>query len=401
MKRLAHILLFLLPFHAVLATFLRFEVGLENAWLWKELLLILLFIINLGFQELKDLKSAFSNKLSLLIVGYSVFLAISVLWAPDISLMRLFLGAKYDVFLFVALFAGLSFGSLSKKDFEEMLKWTFFGGLAAFVFGLFLHFVVRPENFTMFGYRNDWSTHIAGDAPAFCQKIENSELCRFQGTFAGPNQAAFYALLFIPICVHFLKRYKQLAMVGIIAAVSALFFTFSRSGWLAFGLELVLILTLMVKVDKKYLKAALGTLLILGVIAVLAMPDLVLRPLSNSEHLSQWMQGLRVFINSPIYGFGLGTAGPASRLLAEIAVIPESWFLQLAIEGGIIAAGLFIAIYYELLKRLWKDIKGVGLVFIIVLFALLIPSQLLHVFEDSSLTYSLFFLLGMKLVAKA
>ena len=175
-KYLAYILLFFLPFHAFLSNYFRFEMGLDNFWLWKELFLVVILVLNLGYKEMSKLKNAYFNWFSLLVILYGVLIAVSSLWAPGNGLGRILVGAKFDYLLFLALFTGMSFGSLKKEEYIGLLKSAFFGGTLALFAGLGLHFLLGPENFTLFGYRNDWSTYVVNEGLAFCQKIEGQDL---------------------------------------------------------------------------------------------------------------------------------------------------------------------------------------------------------------------------------
>jgi hypothetical protein len=229
-----------------LSNYFRFGLDIENFWLWKELFLAIIVVINLGYQKLSHLKKAYFNWITLLVVLYGALIALSALWAPGSGLGRIIVGIKFDYLIFIALIAGLSFGSLKKEEFVAMLRSTFMGGSIAIVAGLGLHFLLGPENFTAFGYRNDWSTYVVNQGLAFCQKIEGQDICRFQGTFSGPNQAGFYLMMYLPIAYYFLKEswsnlYKRSAIIlCMLAASGALVLTFSRSAWLGAGFGFVL-----------------------------------------------------------------------------------------------------------------------------------------------------------------
>jgi O-antigen ligase len=406
MKYIAYILLFFLPFHAFLSNYVRFVLRADNFWLWKELFLLVVLVLNLGYKEMSKLKNAYLNWFTFLVVAYGLFIAASSLWAPGSGIGRIFVGAKFDYLFFIALFAGMSFGNLKKDEYLMFLKSAFFGGTLALFAGLGLHYLVGPENFTLFGYRNDWSTYIVNQGLAFCQKIENQDICRFQGTFSGPNQAGFFLLLYLPLAYYFLRHYwnKIAYRVGIIFSIAAgmlaLFLTFSRSSWLGFIFGLFLILVFILKKHFDYHTVirfgVVGSFtVVLGLVAVILLqPEFVIRPMSSMEHLLKWQEGFMAFLQSPIIGQGVGTAGPASRMLAETALIPENWFLQVAVQYGLIGLGLFLGIYGWMLKKLFKSKDEIGMILFVVLASMLVPAMLLHVFEDSVMSYTLMLLIG-------
>jgi O-antigen ligase len=393
-ERIAKILLFFLPFHAFLVTM----IGVDALAFWKELAVLAIFFFGLLALDKKDFKFLLNNKFIWLVIAYMAYTTLSLLWAPDISFARISYGLRYDLAFLGVLLAGMT---LKKVNLEELLKWTFFGGTLALIFGLFLHLVVGPENFTMFGYRNAWSNFGIGEGLAFCQKIENQDLCRFQGTFSGPNQAAFYILMYLPLAAYFFKKYRALSWIGIPVALVALVLTFSRSAWI--GLMLISVLYLAI-VNKKWLRQnahQLGILAFAGIVFMLilyaATPDTLIRPESTLEHFTKWIDGIKAFSQSPIWGLGVGEAGPATRALGS-PFITESWFLQVAVHGGIIGFGMFVWIYLWLMWELYSHNSKRSMVLFLALVAMLTPLNLLHAFEDSSTTYSLFLLIGAYLM---
>lgn len=393
--RIAKILLFFLPFHAFFVTWLANDIFV----FWKEFLIVVLCVAALFEHRKQGIKDLLRNKFVWLVLVFMIYSTLSVLWSPDLSLNRLIYGIKYEVAFFGLIIAGML---LKNIEFEELLKWTFFGGSLAILVGLILHFVVGPENFIIFGYRNDWSNYGIGQALAFCQKIENSDICRFQGTFSGPNQAAFYLLLYLPIAVHFLKKYKLICAIMVPLSLLALILTYSRSAIL--GL-ILMTFAYMVLVNKKWikdnaLKIGVMAIICIGFAAIMytAAPGALLRPESTSEHFTKWIDGVNALSESPIWGQGLAESGPAARAVYSDPLITESWFLQVAVNSGILGLILFGWIYCWLMWKLYKSNKPEAKILLITLIAMIPPLQLLHAFEDSSTTYSLFLLLGAFLV---
>ena len=395
-ERIAKILLFFLPLHAFLITM----IGIDAVAFWKEILVLAILCLSLFTLNKTEIKHRLNSKFVWLILIYMGYTTLSLLWAPDISFARISYGLRYDLAFLGVLLTGMF---MKEANLEDLLKWTFFGGTIAIILGLFLHLVIGPENFVMFGYRNAWSNFGIGEGLAFCQKIENSDLCRFQGTFSGPNQAAFYMLMYIPLAAYFFKKYKTLSIIGIPLALLALVLTYSRSALL--GLMLMGVVYFAV-VNKDWIKGnakklgivAFFGLVVLILVLYIATPDALIRPESTSEHFSKWIEGLKVWSQSPIWGLGVGEAGPAARALSSTPLIPESWFLQVAIHGGLIGFGMFVWIYLSLIWKLYKHNSKKSLILLLTLVAMLPPLQLLHAFEDASMTYSLFLLIGAYLM---
>jgi hypothetical protein len=109
--------------------------------------------------------------------------------------------------------------------------------------------------------------------------------------------------------------------------------------------------------------------------------------------------GFKRFLEKPL-GNGLAEAGPAYRSVhkdlpntkeIEEFYIPESWFIQQLIEGGIIYFLLFVTIFSLILVRLYRA----SLVLFVVLSAILIMNLFLHIFEATYLTVLLAIFVGV------
>ncbi len=94
-----------------------------------------------------------------------------------------------------------------------------------------------------------------------------------------------------------------------------------------------------------------------------------------------------------IFGNGLGTAGPIA--IKYGGIISESWYIQLALEIGVIGLALWLAISYFISSALIRA-KELGL--FSSLLAVSITAIFLHTFADNpALSYSLFILIGVAL----
>jgi hypothetical protein len=369
-------LIILLPFNGLISTYTRYKLGIENFWIYKDALILITLLAGIWYFWKKLLKP-----IPLLIGVFSLFMILSILWAPDNSLIRLVVGAKYNFIFLSAFIAGLFVSEISLP--EKYTKIAIISGISAILISLFLHFIITPEGFTNFGYRNDWSTHYAGKAPAYCQRIENNDLCRLQGTFSGPNQLGAYLLILNALIFSFGKfrlRTKYILMGGLFLVC---LLTFSRSAIL--GLLVMNGLYIAKNLSKKQLLISTGIAGALLTIIVIAKSELFLRPESTIGHFESWKMGLTHFLQSPIYGNGLATSGSASNFFAN-PIIPENWFLGIAGQTGIIGLALFLGIYALSAKKSNQLILGLGM---------LVPLMLLHSFEDSTVAYMYFLLLGI------
>ena len=70
--------------------------------------------------------------------------------------------------------------------------------------------------------------------------------------------------------------------------------------------------------------------------------------------------GLETFKKSPIYGNGLASSGPGSRYVTEVTLenehlyIPESWYIQQLVEGGVVGFILFMVVLLLIAQKVYK-----------------------------------------------
>lgn len=400
------IFLAFLPFNAVLQTFFEHRLGVQWLNYFKEIILIFILLINLiwltefklklkKFIEKVKIASGDQNILIYCLLGYLLLIVLSFLFREVYSAKEFIYGFKYDGLLFICLLAALTLPPKTKEYTYDIIKKYFIAVCSAISIGLFLHFVVGPENLTWLGYRNDWSTFYSNEALAFCQKIENDQTCRFQGTFSGPNQAAANILLALTVGLTLFKHKflnRRTLIIFSLISLTALFFTFSRSSWLAIILAsfVSVILTYRQNLLKIVSSLSLG-IIITGIFTLILIPEKILRFESNNERVMLIKDGLTEFMNAPILGQGMGFAGPASHF-GNNPIITENWFIQVAINYGLVGLILFIVLYFIVLKNLYLKKE---FYFVSLMIGLLIPLNLLHYFEDSSFVYSLFFILGL------
>jgi len=130
--------------------------------------------------------------------------------------------------------------------------------------------------------------------------------------------------------------------------------------------------------------------------------DLFTHGSSQIEHFSSIKNSLfeikNRLISEPLkffFGSGLGTAGPAVLKYGN-GFISESWYLQIALEMGIIGLLLWLYLIFDILKKLIK-IKETALV--LGLIAVSICALFLHTWADNpAVAVTIFVLIGTKIV---
>ncbi len=416
-KRIAFILLAillaLLPFNALLTTYIQFGLDIHlpvNAW--KEVLVVLItmgcFVDMLLYRKKPRVKT-----LDLVIIAFFVLSLISAFFQTK-ELGRSLFGFKYDLeflWLFFVLRQARLFG---KTDVERLVRIALGAGTLAVLFALLQILILPKDILLLFGYSPNISSWVPGEAlPMYHAVDQNADIPRIMSTLSGPNQFAAYLLILIGVtgAYSFLQPNKERLAWGLLFAASliCLWFTYSRSSYAAAAFMLLLggIFFLRQKrVSRKRIAGILGIIVLLGIgIAAIkfeAVSQLFLRASSNQGHLERSTDGILYTLQNP-FGHGIGNAGPASaRFNADnIGWLPESWYLQISLELGIpgILLFLFILIYTlkELLARYRKQHSNTTLGLFLALLGISIMGIVLHAWEESAVALTLWALLGLEL----
>jgi len=352
---------------------LGFLAGLPELKFLKELLFACVCLLALFKWKKLSWNSLFGG------LALVVWAIVSVLWT-EIGIKELAYGLRYEVSFVVLFYAAYLLGIKKKQSLQLLRRFVssyYFLCIIALVIWVF-----GSEWMVYLGYRPDWSTFYVGQATAFCQKIEQLNICRMQGFVSGPNVFGLFSLMIIALARyinHKNLRRIQAVLIGcivlsfsrsaILAAIT--YFTLEYSGGLKSMWELIW--------KNKFKTLGLSLIVCTGLLAF--------RGGSNSEHLIAWMQGWSSFLDAPVFGHGLNFSGPASRF-GGVEFIPESWFLQVANNLGVIGLGLFA----WFLQIVYKNTPSKVSHFIV---ALCVPLALLHSLEDAGFAYSFAISMGL------
>ena len=225
----------------------------------------------------------------------------------------------------------------------------------------------------------------------------------------GPNQLGSYLLPAIFISISQISKLKpptynsKLKMylnILIIFGITAVVLSFSRSAWAGLYAGFLVYLILFIK----NIKLQIAGLAILIVIAALGLNyyldqpnDILTHGASSESHQSAFELSVTEIKNrfeAPvklIFGSGIGTAGPAALKYGD-GFVSESWYLQLALELGILGLVLWLILIALLLADLYKKNQGLFL----GLIAVSVTAVFLHTFADNpALSITLFLLIGL------
>lgn len=403
-------ILFILPFHALLTTWIGSNTGhFDLLRIWKELLITALSLPCLWLILRRPaLKQWFAESWTVrLIFLYSLLTIGMGIWARheyhvnSVALIYgLLVNLRFLGFFLICLVVA-SYNPWLKKSWAKL---TLLPASLVIIFGLMQRLLLPFDFLRHFGYG-------AKTIPAY-QTVDSSlDYRRIQSTLRGANPLGAYMVLIVPGFVSLKDRLKK--WVGVTAGLAIIFFSYSRSAWIGAALALAFLawLALKQKVHWHYLAISIG----LGAIAVSAglyffgsqksvqetllhySSGSVASQSSNSERYKAIKSAAANVWHKPL-GSGTGTAGPASFRNNHPPRIAENYYLQIGQEVGVAGIVLFIVINILVGKQLWlRRTDTLSSILLAALVGISFINLLSHAWTDDTLSLIWWGLAGIAL----
>ncbi len=414
---LFQLLLVILPFHVLLTVFFQEKIGIPFFTFYKEALLLVLWVILCIKIYQKNIVPRF-ERIDWLIFWYIAWLVLVTLFHPN-PVEHLVYGGRYD-FEFLLAFLLIRHGiSLLSHRPMYYLRLFLISASSALAIGILVRWVFGETILLHFGFSPNLSNWMFGGSIPIYHGIDQANVRRFQGIFDGPNPAGFFILLYFGVlATYFRDAKKYYFLLGLWGSLltGVLIYTYSRSALLGFfsGLFLV-VMYYLPTIWRKHKKAMFWSIpffvLFLGLFALKfepAISNIILREGSTKWHFERAVTGIERAILKPL-GSGLASAGPAYRFVKqpepnvslyewenktdEDYYIPESWFIQQLVEGGIIGFSLFVAIIGTLMLQLVRKHIFLFAAFV----GMNVMNLVLHSYESSYISLLLFMILALVL----
>ena len=407
----------LVPFQALLTTWAGSNLGhLDLFRIWKELLLVPLIAgcLYLIYSD-KKLKQWFTNsRLVLLIATYATLqfcMGAYALQTSKVNNSAVIYGVLINLRFFMFFLACLVLASKSDwliKNWQKLIIWP-----AAIVvsFGLLQHFVLAKDFLRHFGYGPK-------TIPAYQAVDHKPQYARVQSTLRGPNPLGAYLVLIFTIVAAWLIRKKNWSytILCILLAI-VLFFTYSRSAWLGVIVSLGLLIYWLIKNQKVKRQILIAGIVLVAIgsltILIWQKNSVVENTLFHTSQTSQsaessnavrteaMLDGAKSVLHQP-FGYGPGTAGPASVRNDHPPRIAENYFIQIGQEVGVIGLVIFIAINLYVAKLLWdRRQNDLALIALAALVGLTLVNCLSHAWADDTLAYVYWGVAGIALAPAA
>jgi O-Antigen ligase len=260
-----------------------------------------------------------------------------------------------------------------------------------------------------------------------CHRVDfGVDSCRLAFPFTSANHLAGFLLLIIAFGIYeFMvskdNKTKLWNAFLVLSSYVFLFLTYSRSALIGGFLILVVLgLFSVVKSQKVFRILSVLSVLVTVLLSIIIgsvdpaiysfLPKEISKPSSSIEHYRLTQVNLEILQTKPsilLTGLGIGQSGPAANYFdlglntlkeqfgkltykwyinEDRVVIPENWYLQLILNGGLIYAMLWVFLVTIGLKSLWQNLnsKNPVLFLQIGLITILIMNLFLHIFESQS-----------------
>lgn len=411
------VLLYYLPFHAFITTWVISGIGHELiVKSFKDVLTLSLFGFVTVLVLLKD-KTLFkknSTPINILILAYIV---LTTLYMNVGSVDRtaryygLLVNTRFFLFFITSQQIALLTGITPNGIYKHLLKYIARIGLILASFGIFQLFM--PDHFMRyFGYEEGFLS------PIFTLDSQ-ADIRRVASTMRGPNPLGIFLVLIITGMSEGFTKLKDLVLIkhrGAVLTVAlssiVLFYTYSRSAWIGLIISLGILVLIKLKRLQRlvFLSAAtLGVVLLFSLIAVLRDTAFVQRTVfhtdikneskiakSDEVHLDSLHNALQKIQNQP-NGCGTGCSGPATfRNTSSPQNIPENYYLQITQEVGFVGVSIFILIVFLVFWKLYLlHDDPLGLILMTSFAGISISGLFLHVWTDDTIAYVWWGLAGL------
>lgn len=312
---------------------------------------------------------------------FVLYAALSRFWAPDSAL-----ATQHSLYIMeaICLFFIFAFGPLA---FREALLWIVYGSILPAFLGVMQFVLQTTFASTIFGLTFH-DPLVPGTS--IVETGVGGRLLRAYGTFSHPNSFGgylfFVCMAFVALyaCAEkeFNKKNKTMLYIAGVIIFHALFFTFSRSAWLAFLILFVCISFYAVRDKNEMLKNFCFSVLILLAIVTVAYRGYIFdrftlqnkhEQTSINERVSGYEESIGLFKQRPVFGAGAGNYTAASyisdpnRAAFEYQPVHNVVLLFL-VEWGVIGAALLGAVkicYWLTFKKYLQKYKTVAAVLIL------------------------------------
>ncbi len=410
-------LLAYMPLHIFLSTWLgtSFDV-LGFAKVFKDIVMMIGFLAALAASIRQSwFKHLLNDRLAWLVLGFAALNVILAFFRPTDSDAEI-LGLVYNTrFLLFFVYAVLLSKLYAGQDiWRRALRIVMAVATFVLFFGIVQYTILPNDALTHVGYQRS-----NGVLPAFFID-DKPDLERVMSTLRDPNSFGSYIIIIGSIALAFFIRTRNLQLRKVAAwlfalSVLSLWYTFSRSAWVGFGLAAVTVVGVVFK--KLVVSEKVRNRILIGVAVFVVIFATGLFTMRNSYFVQNvifhadeatvledpnqlrvrfWQESVDDVASNPL-GHGPGTAGLASiRNDKQGVTLNENYYLQIAHELGVLGLLFFLAIIYFVGTRLYllKNKNTLALGLLASFAGLALTNFLVHIWANEAIAYTWWGLAG-------
>lgn len=414
-------LLAYMPFHVFLSTWFGSSFGILGiSKVIKEPVMILGFSLAV-FASLDHLKKILSdNKLIIYLITLFGLISLLSVIVRNNELDAELLGMAYDTRFLIFFLYGMLLGELhGQKILRNATKTIIISGVSVAMLGI-LQVRLLPDTWL----KNIGYTNSAGTPTVFYISPITKETERAFSTLKDPNSLGSYTTIIISLLLisiidrRRLKKDVKKQTLGLAILFMCLYLTYSRSaitglicGLFAFILLFPYTRQLLFKDWRKYVTLSafiiIPTLTLYLLSGTFFFNNVILHDVegksvtSNTIRLDSYKQNIEKIYKNPL-GYGVGTAGPVSfKNETKGAMIPENYYIQIALETGIIGMLVFMAIVVAVACRLFQMGEAgntLATALLISLVSISVANLFNHIWSNEAIAYTWWGLAGIFLV---
>lgn len=409
---LTKIILIILPFYVFLTLSLKTATWVNFIWFFLKEFLIVLAFFTVIFEFFKAKKFPKFDLLDFLIFSFFAY-GIIITFVNWLGFKSVFFGWRYDFIFLVTFLIYKHWAQFLKETKENLIKLFLYSASVSLLLWLFVKFSLKEEILIFFWFTEyNWASWLyQGWVPNY-HWLENSWIRRFQWILDWPNMMWFFLILYAWFFTFLQKNKKEFYVIFfLLFLLILLYLTYSRSAllWVIAWSWIIILANLkdiFIKHKKIVLYSILGFLVFFIPFWLLfsgMIKHMLIRESSTTWHFHRMWVWVERFLEKPFWAW-LAESWPAFRNIYpekqdikwEHYYIPESWFIQVLVEGWIVYFALFLAILWIILQKLYKK----SIIIFGTFFAILVMNVFLHIFEATYLSILLFALISIILYKK-
>lgn len=414
------VLMAYMPFHIFLSQWIGTSLGGLDFWkVAKDLVLIGIFLVTGILVVLRVPRQKWKPFMPLvwLAVAYALLHVIMYLLHRDTTIEVAALASAYNNRFIWIFLAGIGLGLLIKKPIkhEMLIKFVLVISSIVCVLGL-LQWFLPSDILTHFGYDK-----ALGVKPNFFIN-EDPAFPRVFATFRDPNSFGAYLIIPILILVQLVQRSRRKLLVSGLLGLHlvVLYLSFSRAAWLGTIIGLgVLVFVLHRQKALMVLRRFWPLLIVLLIVSggviysvrnTQAFRSIVLKaddknaPTemdSDEYHLHFVQEGAKDIAEQP-EGYGPGTAGIVSIQNGAEGRLTENYYIQIALEVGIVGLAVFVAIWLLVVRLILKQEQTVLTVALLAsAAAYAVMAMVMHLWTNEAVAIGWWGLAGLAIISNS